>query len=154
MPQFERSAATDTLVELLATCPEGETVTWAEMQRATNRDVTGADRYLVTSARRVAHHQHGAVFGTIIRVGLRRLWPAEHTKEGRRRVKLIGKAARRGKKVMQAADLRRMTKDEMLTHSAVAGVLQAIDHSTRSGPMRSVKRANSDPVAAIPATAR
>lgn len=151
MPNFERSAAVDALVEMMLGCEVGSVVSWAQMKLVTNRDITGDERHLVSSARRIVITQHRIAFGTIRGVGLQRLKPGEHALEGRRRVKLIGKAARRGKKVMQSADIAQLTKDQVLTHSAVSGVLQAIDHSSRQRLPKTEQRGNSDPVVVIPA---
>lgn len=152
MPLFERSVATDALVELLSSCPEGGIVTWSEMCHVTNRDIIGGDRHLITRARVIALKEHGAAFGTIIRTGLRRLVPGEHVVEGKRRVKLIGSAANRGTKIMRSADMAKLTKDQALTHAATAGVLLAIENSSRARPNKGPSGGNPDPVVTIPET--
>lgn len=60
------------IVEVLRAASPGQTVTYAEISKAIGRDVL-ADRYLLTSARRIAARDHGAVFGNEMRVGYTRL---------------------------------------------------------------------------------
>ena len=145
---FERSQAVDALVDLLMACAEGEVVTWDAMRLATNRDITGRERHLVQSARRIALRK-GAAFGTVIGGGLKRLRPNEHTPEGQRRVKLIGRAARRGECVVAAADVARLEPNERLAHANTAAVLNALRSQARRQPEQKHRGGNADPVVVV-----
>lgn len=144
---FDQSTATAMLVELLATTPDGQLLTYAEMARATNRDIAGKDRHVLTSARRIAQRDYGAVFSPVVREGLRRLMPGEFAAEGRRKVALISRAARRAGKSLDAAPRERMTADERLEHDATRGVVAAIERIGRERPKAMV--ASRDPVVKV-----
>lgn len=146
---FARSAATEALVKLLVACPEGEVVTYAAMAQATNRDVQGKDRHLLGTALRAARRDHRAVFGTVIRVGIQRMQPADLAKEGRRRLRNINRAARRGGRLMDAGNGADMTADERLEHAAVRGVLAAVENQAGTLPAAQVRPTNADPIVKI-----
>lgn len=60
------------LVETLREVSPGAVVTYASLSEAIGRDVR-KDRWLITSAQRIAAREHGAVFGNERNVGYRRL---------------------------------------------------------------------------------
>lgn len=146
---FERSAATNQIVELLLACPEGGIVTYETMIKETNRDITRRDRHLLASALRIAQKNARMVFGTIRGVGKQRMRPNELMKEGGRRVKIIGRHAKIGGSVMDTAEMERLTADERLAHASMRGVLASIEQSVKEAVPKPNGRSNPDPVVKI-----
>lgn len=147
-PLFERHAATEALTQLLAACAEGDVVSYEDMCRVTNRDLRGSDRHLVAAARKAAMQEHGAVFGTVIRVGLRRLRPQELIQEGGRQIKRIGRAAKRGGRTLDTCDIKRLSSDERLQHAATRGILAAIENSAQRPTAQPAQRSR-DPIVKV-----
>lgn len=143
---FARGAATAALVQLLLACPEGETVTYAEMARATNRDVQGRDRHLLETALKAARRDGRAVFCAVVRVGQQRMRPEEVHLDGARRLKRISGAARRGGQVLDTVAPERLTPEQRVAHAATRGVLASIEASGKAGSASHPSgRANRDP---------
>ena len=145
---FTRSAATETLAAMLVGCAEGATVTYEDMRRATNRDVQRADRHLLAQARRIAL-KAGAAFSPVVRVGLQRLEPAQFALEGGRIVKRLGRTAKRGGKLLDAANLASLSPDDQLRHAAVCGVLAAVESSAAVPPSAPGPQGSRDPVVRV-----
>lgn len=141
----QRNAMVDLLVDMLLAVAPGERITNAEMIRATNLDLTGRQRHVLASARRVAQREHKLVFATIVGVGLQRSHPRELVLHGRRQAKAAGRAAYRGMKIMRTAEVEMLTRDERLAHDACAGVLSAIRRVSRQKQAEPAKP-NRDPV--------
>jgi hypothetical protein len=89
------------LVSILQKVQPDDTVGYAQLNDAIGRDVQQAARYILQSARNIAARDHGAVFGVISRVGLKRLTPAEVPAIGDSAMKSIRRKARRTMKHMQ-----------------------------------------------------
>lgn len=143
---FARSAATDTLISMLINCQEGAVITYEAMSRATNRDIQKRDRYLLISAMKAARNDANAVFSTVTKVGVQRMKPEEVMLSGRRRIKRIASAARRGGKEMDTVPMERLTPDQRLAHAAIRGVFAVIQASSKPAPPPSTSAANTDPV--------
>jgi len=84
-PITDRAAEIDRLTETLCAASVGAVVTYADLSAAIGRDITRA-RYLAHAAIKRANTQGGAVFGTVYRVGFKRLSTGE--------VSTIGSTAR------------------------------------------------------------
>lgn len=82
----EISAEARAVADLLAACPSGEVITFAAMSAAIGRDIL-ARRHVITTARRVAEREAGAVFTIERRTGYRRL-------DATRIADVVGTAAR------------------------------------------------------------
>ena len=147
-PLFQRHAATEALLKLLLACPEGETVSFEDMCRVTNRDIRGSDRHLLATARNTALREHGVAFGTVIRKGLRRMQPQELLQEGGRQIKRIARAAKRGGRTLDTCDVARLTPDERLQHAATRGILAAIENSAER-PKAPAVQGSRDPLVRI-----
>lgn len=143
---FARSAAVDTLTNMLINCAEGSVVTYEDMSRATNRDIQKRDRHLLVTALNAANSEYNAVFSTISRIGMQRLKPEEVMLSGKRRIKKITKAAKRGAKEMDTVSLERLTPDQRLSHVAIRGVFAGIQTASKSTPKPTSSAANTDPV--------
>ena len=142
---FARSTATELLIDLLLSCKEGEVVTYATMTRTTNRDIQRRDRHLLTTALNNARNV-GAVFAAITRIGVQRMAPAEVQHEGRRRLKRISNAARRGGKLLDAVQPERLTAEERLGHASTRGIFASVEVAAK--PTRATQSgvASRDPV--------
>jgi hypothetical protein len=83
----ELSAEARAVADLLAQCPVGEVVTLAAMSAAIGRDIR-TRRFVISTARRVAEREAGAVFTTERGAGYRRI-------DAARVADVIGTTARR-----------------------------------------------------------
>jgi hypothetical protein len=145
----ERSAATQSLVNLLSNTSPDETITFGEMQRVTNLDIRGNSRYLLDSARRILQNQYNMVFGSIRGVGVSRLRSDQLVEVGRRNVKKISRTARRGGKAMDTANRAELSKEQRFAHDATRGVLASLERIDRD-LSRQVPVSNRDPVVVVP----
>jgi len=98
IPTTQNAADVAALAEALATTPIGELCTYDALSDAIGRPVRPV-RHLLMQALAKARKEHGAVFGTVTRVGYRRLSAEEaHTlgRQARQRVRRTTRRAREG----------------------------------------------------------
>jgi len=131
MLEFSRSRAIEraALAQLLRTVGEGETVTYAELDRAAGTGVR-AERHLLTAARREVRDEDGLVFEPLNLVGLRRLTQVEMAtvQPDRRRQRAFRQSviAQREMAGVREADLGAGERVQFLARLAQHGALAAI----------------------------
>lgn len=92
----EQKIETQRIVKLLSALSDGETLTYAEIDRAVGCDVRAVCAHLIRSARKVVERDQMVIIDTVKGVGLKRLVPGQAIgviKATRQRVQ---KAAKRG----------------------------------------------------------
>jgi hypothetical protein len=85
----------NTLAAILAQAPIDHTVTYSELSRAIGRNVQTVARVTLLRARRKAEAENGTLFGTVTRVGVKRLPTVEAPSVAKDAMKAIGRKARR-----------------------------------------------------------
>ena len=123
---------TQTIADLLASCPNGGTVALADITAAIGRDITGC-RYLVYGAMRVAERDSGAVFASVRGVGYRRLLASEIAEVGQTARAKIRRAARHGVRTISAgmAGANDIAPDAMRKILAEQSALGMLEHMAR-----------------------
>lgn len=84
------------LADFLARLPVGEVATYAQLSQAIGRNVQNGAGYILAAARNVVEKEAGAIFGTVHRVGVKRLTGQEGIGIGAITSRKIKRAARRG----------------------------------------------------------
>lgn len=130
-PTSENSADVTRLRDRLAEVPIGETITFAELEAVTGRDVSDKRRYLLVRAMDRLNTETGAVFENVFGIGYQRVPIDEVPNTGgqaRRRIRKI--AARCAKRLANAAsrsnDVPAPVMLKIMQEQSVLGVLQSI----------------------------
>lgn len=92
----ETAADIRALADFLAALPVGEVATYAQLSQTIGRNVQKGAGYILAAARDVVEKEAGAIFGTIHRVGVKRLTGQEAIGVGAQTGRKIKRAARRG----------------------------------------------------------
>jgi len=94
-PIAAKSVETQVLEDFLREVKPGEMVPWEELSKVAGRDARGAAYPSLQSARRILERE-GAVFVTIVGVGVKRAMPKDCVDDAERTLRGIGRKARRG----------------------------------------------------------
>lgn len=92
----ENQADIRALADFLAALPVGEIATYDQLSQAIGRNVRNGAGYILTAARDAVEKESGAIFGTVHRVGVKRLTGQEAIGIGAQTGRKIRRAARRG----------------------------------------------------------
>lgn len=122
----ELSVDSKLLYERLKKAGIGETVTYAELSGIVGRDVANGGRGTMMTARRLCQAEHQMVFGTVRKVGLKRLSDQEIVDTGEAVTKHIRKTARRGARRIACANYQALANDAKVRHNAQISLLGAI----------------------------
>lgn len=140
-PTFSRSIDTTLLLERLAKCQEGETITYADLSACIKRDVQGAARQALRSAIHIALAEHQMVFGTVQKIGVKRLNATESVEYASSSVNKIHREARRGAKRVAAAEYEKLDQSGKQKHNATAAILSAMAECTKANRVKLVEKA-------------
>lgn len=121
----ERSIDTQLLVDHLLSIRPEETADYATLSKIIGRDVTASGSPL-HSARRIAEREGRIVFGTIRKVGLKRLADSEIVTVGRYSLGRIHREAKRGANRLSCADYSKLSREAQSEHNATAAGLGAL----------------------------
>jgi hypothetical protein len=139
-PDFQRSAQTEKLIEVLRVASIGEQITYARLSDAIGEDVQSKRHYL-TSATRVLESE-GIVFGTVIGLGVRRLAAADLPKVGQTAIDRTRRTAKRGSKRMGLVDRMNDVEPTVLADvRAKRSLLNLIAHFTGASSQRRAEEA-------------
>jgi len=128
---FELSLDTRTLIERLSKAVVGETVEYLELTGLIGRNIQADARYVLLSA---LNHclNDGLVFGTVRKVGVKRLSDIEIVGAGERALPAIRRTSRRAmKRLSQVQDFTAMPREKQQRHNALASALGVIAHFTK-----------------------
>lgn len=127
-PSFALSADVRAVYDRLSRAAVGDTVTYKELGELVRRDVQDKDRHVLASALRKCLND-GIAFGTIMRVGVKRLGDVEIVKDAEGGISRIRHVARKyAKRAMCVADFDKMPKEAKTRHNALVSVYGAIAH--------------------------
>lgn len=132
MIAMELSPETEILIELLKALPVGGIIELGTMSAAISRDITTC-RYLFYAAAKYMEREQNAVFGSVRRVGYKRLQSNEISGLGRTARSRIRGTARRGVRAMAAgvAGANDIEPEEKLRVLAEQSSLAMIEHLAR-----------------------
>lgn len=94
-PTFVASIDVRSICKAFSETKVGDTVTYLQLSELIGRDVQTEARSVLTSARKISQREDGIVFGTIYKVGLKRLSDIEIVQTGAETVVKIRRASRR-----------------------------------------------------------
>jgi hypothetical protein len=115
MPDFQRSAQTEKLVELLRTASIGQTITYSTLSMAIGEDVQD-HRWYLHSATRILEAE-GVIFGTELRVGVRRLAAHELPLVGQQAIDRTRRTAKQGSRRLGLIDRMNDVAPEVLSEA-------------------------------------
>ena len=133
----ETSAEARTLASILAEASVGDVVDYETLNRAIGRDVRGAARAGLSSARSLVQREKRFVFSCVNNVGLKRLSDTEIVglSDGAR--DHIRRTSRRTAKKLTCVDYDAMPKDQQVKHNTALSMLGVIGELSTD---KSVKR--------------
>ena len=131
-PDFSRSTQTIALIEALQAAPIGAVLTYAYLSEVLGEDVqSGASRYHLYSAMRAVQAEHGIIFGTVRKTGIKRLAAEELPAIGDAALLHIRRASRKARKRMGVVNKMNDAPNEVRVKiNAAASLLGAIEHFT------------------------
>jgi hypothetical protein len=117
-PIGQLSIDTQTLAQRLELASIGDTITYAELSGLIGRNVQGAARGCLLTARRRVLKRHSIVFGVLLNEGLKRLDNAEIVNTGKPALEHAGRHSRRSQRVLLAADYEKLPRESQTQRNA------------------------------------
>lgn len=127
-PAFQLSIDAQYLYNHIMKMKVGDVLTYEEMKNMLKKDVQTQYRYIISSARRKARRD-GIEFGTVSKVGIKRLNDSEIVGTSHSIYERTRRAAKRGVMVLQNANFDKLPdeqKTEYNTNMTLCGVLSTI----------------------------
>lgn len=125
-PMMQASAEAKVLASMLAECQVGDVVTYDALTAAIGRDVTGPQRHVLETARRLVMRERRMVFDCVQKVGLKRLSDTEIVALSDRTRDHLRRATRRTVKKLTCVDYDAMPREQQTKHNAAISMLGVI----------------------------
>jgi hypothetical protein len=130
------------LYDRLVTMKAGESITYKDLSAVIVKNVQGAGRSNLMSARRKALSTHGLVFEAVRNEGLKCLTDQEKAKLGTSGIKSIRKKARNtSRKILAVENFNTLSKDEQVAHNLSLSLLGAISQMTKNSNIEKLESA-------------
>lgn len=140
-PEFpEMSIETRMMIDRLSQMTPGETITYDELTRLIERDVTKKGRCNLTAAMRKCRDWHKLAIVTVRNVGVKCLYSREISGAMTSQFQRIGRAARRTQKTATCAKVEELTPDERMTYFAARSIAGALEFTARKHTFKQVER--------------
>lgn len=131
------SIDTKTIYERILKASIGETVTYEELEKLIGRSVRERGTWLLLSARRRALNQDGLVFGTVAKIGIKRLSDTEIVAGSEDDVHRVHRQALRGmRKLTAIKHYDSLPAESKTRHGVNASALAVLAHMTRSTSLK------------------
>ena len=127
------------LQERLEKLAPGEEITWGALSEVIGRDVRGAAKGPLETARRRAQKESEIVVAAVRGVGLKRLDNAAIVTTGQSIFGTIGRAARRGVKRILCADFAELTNEQRIKHNSYVSGLGAVAHMAKPNQLKKLE---------------
>lgn len=124
-------------------------VTYAALSDVLGRDVRNGAWTVLASARR-ALQREGIVYGTIRKVGIKRLDDEEIVGTGRDALKKTRRASRRALNRLACADYDKLTNEGRIKHNTYVSMLGALNAITKEPQIRKIEAGVEDAQAKLP----
>jgi len=124
----EISVDTQFIIKKLSTCKIGDVITYEELAKEIKRKVPNG--ILVTARKRLLTDER-MVFGTIRKVGLKRLSDSEIVNTSTAALGSIQRATKREKKRLVSVDFENLPSNMKIKHSAIAATLAVVNEITK-----------------------
>jgi hypothetical protein len=138
-----------TIYDLLARCSVGDVIAYATMQAAIGRSVTGTGRWILASARRRALHQNAMLFGSVSKVGVKRLSDPEIVDTGKDAVDRIHRITNKSARNMTAIrDFDALPTESKVRHNTYLSALALLGHISKEKQLKRLQeKVNKEQVA-------
>ncbi len=146
----ELSVDAQVLAKRLETAKPGEVVTYAELSRLIRRDVQHEAASVLSSARRVVQREHKAVFGAVIKQGLKRLDASGIVSVGEQGIQKITRASRRAARRLACADYDALPNADKVRFNTAASLLGAMELATKPNRVKALAAAVETAAAKLP----
>ena len=141
MPMFELSPDTRLLTDVRLKMGAGETMTYEAMTTLLSRKVGGSDATL-HSARRRAEREDGFVFGSVRKVGIKRLADVEIVDLGETGAKALRRSASRtARKVANVQNFDALSDDLKARHNGALALFGGVMAAAKGSTLRRLERA-------------
>lgn len=134
---FELSTDAKTLASILRAAEVGDVIQYAELTHAIGRDVQGAARSVLETARAIVQREHRMVFDCSRNEGLRRLSDSEIVDLSDGAMDKIRRTAKRTAKKLVCVDYDAMPREKQVKHNAALSMLGVMSELSKDS---SVKR--------------
>lgn len=137
----ELSVDAQVLAKRLQAVKPGEVVTYSELSGLIKRDVQQEAASVLASARRVTQREHRAVFGAVIKVGLKRLDSAGIVGFGEAGIAKMHRVSRRTSRALACAEYETLTNADKVRFNTSASLLGAMELATKPSRIRALSDA-------------
>lgn len=148
-PNFVQAIETRLLIERMKQMAVGDTLEYSEIESITGRKLVRA-RSALDTARSSLLKTDGMVFGTITKVGIKRLADDEIVNSSVTTEKRIGRMSRREIKRLSCANYNALSQDQKVTHNARMTVFAMAADISSAASVRKIEGAVKDSGSAIP----
>lgn len=128
-PNFVASIDVRALCKVFAETRVGEVLTYQQLSEVIRKDIQTEGRQALTSARAITQRELGYVFGTIFRVGLKRLSDIEIVQTGQQTVVKIRNQSKRGAQRVATAAPEKLPIESRIQQNTYLSLL-AMVHAT------------------------
>lgn len=135
----EISIDTQLIVDHLAKKNVGDFIPYSEFNKLIGRDVQGAARHCLESARRILQRDERIVFATIKNEGIKRLDDVSIVNTGRDGLNRIRREAKRTAKRVSCAEYDKLPNDKKIEHNLVASMTGALSHMTKAASIKKLE---------------
>lgn len=137
-----------TVYDMLRRCEIGDTVTYEDMEKSIGRSVRYQNRWILSSACRRLLAQDSMLFGTVSKVGVKRLSDSEIVGVGQDTVQRIHRSALRGTRKLSAIrNYDGLSKSDKVRHGVQASALGILAHVTKERQLRRIEaKIENDPM--------
>lgn len=147
---FQISIESQLVIDELGKAKVGDVVTYDKLTRLLGRDVRTVARGSLTTARRRLQKDSGIVFGTVARVGVRRLSNSETVGVGASYIKRVHSTVRRGVHVVGCADYDALGKDDQVKHNTYLSIFGTLGELTKTKQIEVVEKRVADAQCTLP----
>lgn len=138
IPQISIDA--QTLFDRLIECQVGATLSYADMNRLIGRDVQHDGHGVLQTARRKALRERRYVFGTISKVGIKRMNDIEIVDGGQYDLDHIRRQSKRAARKLASVDFNTLPNDKKIRHNAFMSVLGVLTQMTGASSVKQIEQ--------------
>lgn len=138
IPQLSVDA--QALAKRLASAQPGQLFTWEELNQVLpGRSLSGKDRYVLNTAKRLVQRENKIVFASVHGEGIRRMTDEEIADLRHSTVRRVRNIARRDARKMTCADYEKLTNEKRISLNTGLAICGAIAQFTKAGSVKQVE---------------
>lgn len=130
-----------TVSDALRATKIGDTVAYSTLEQLIGRSIRGKNYWILLSARKRLLSQDSMLFGTVSKVGLKRLSDSEIIAASRDELNRVHRGALRGlRKISSVQDYNSLPHAEKVNHGVTASALSVLSYMTKEAQLKRIEK--------------